>query len=275
MKGDMHIHTTASDGQLTPEEVVSIAKNTGLDFLAVTDHDTVYNLPNVKFHCKSAGIIPLNGIEVSAYEGNLKVHTLGYGFDCENAGFKKFTQTLLQNSLERTEHILKKLNMCGVNINMSDISAVRISAETPIHAIHICRAAVNKGYDTDPFCFFRKYLIPGAPAFSNICRPSPEEAISEINSAGGFAVIAHPGRIELEREELRGYIFRLVSAGLKGIEAVYSTHTVIETAYFKELAEELCLYITGGSDTHFNGSNRKIGEPVFCPSAALRQRLKI
>lgn len=275
MRADMHVHTRASDGLLSPEEVVNFAAASGLNVLAVTDHDTTFNTAKVNTFCQNAGIVGVNGIEVSAYIGNLKVHTLGYGFDLNDPQFKAFLNELYEGSIKRTEQIISNLNACGINLKFEDAAAERVSDETPIHVMHIARAAVKKRFAETPFAFHKKYLSPSAPAFSNICRPSPERAVEVINAAGGLAVIAHPGRIELPKAELYDLISRLVQAGLGGIEAVYSSHTVTETAYFKEIAEEFGLMVTGGSDTHFSGGNRAIGKPVFNLSDNLRQRLKI
>lgn len=274
MKADMHVHTVASDGLLSPEEAVNIARNSGLKMLAVTDHDTTFNTEKVNTLCQNAGIIGVNGIEISAYYDNVKVHTLGYGFDLNNAQFTVFLAELYEGSLKRTEQIISKLNACGINLTFEDAAAERTSDKTPIHVMHIARAAVKKRLAQNPFSFYKKYLMPCAPAASNICRPTPERTIEVINAAGGFAVMAHPGRIELQESELYDLIARLVRAGLGGIEAVYSSHTTQETAYYKEIAKEFGILVTGGSDTHYRGGNRAIGSPVFHPSEDLWQRLK-
>lgn len=271
----MHIHTLASDGLLSPETVVNSACRAGLNLIAVTDHDTVFNTEKVNTLCQNAGITGICGIEISAYLYDTKIHILGYGFDIYNQKFNDFLNNLYTGSLNRTEYVIKKLNACGVRLSFDEAAAERVSDKTPIHTMHIARAAVKNGYAENPFAFYKHYLAPGAPAFSNICRPTPEQAIDIINSAGGIAVIAHPGRVELNKARLRELIINLASAGLGGIEAVYFTHTAYETAYFKEFAEELGLAVTGGSDTHFFGGNRAIGTPVFYLSERLRHILKI
>lgn len=274
IKADMHVHTNASDGLFTPEEVVKFALSAGLKALAVTDHDTVYNTLKVNTLCKNSGIYGINGIEVSAYFGTVKVHTLGFGFDIENPQLNEFLKGLYLGSIKRAEDVIQKLNSCGVKLTIEEAAAERAHQQIPVHTMHICRAASKKGYASNPYDFYKRYLIFGKPAFSNICRPSPEQAIKAINCAGGIAVIAHPGRVELNKCDLRALISSLAAAGLQGIEAVYSTHTAKETAYFKELAEELNLFVTGGSDTHFYGGNRSLGVPEFYPSTALRQKLR-
>lgn len=275
MRADFHIHTNASDGYFTPAEVVKHALAAKLSVLSVTDHDTVFNTLKVNTLCENCRLKSVAGVEISAYIGDVKIHTLGYGFDPENVGFLRFLETLREGSEIRAAKIIEKLNAAGVKITYQDAAAERDFPQTPLHAMHIARAAVKKGYEKDRYAFYKKYMMFGRPAYSNIYRPSPEQAISEISAAGGIAVIAHPGRIDLPKAELYALIKHLASAGLKGIEAVYATHTVIETAYFKELAEELGLYVTGGSDCHFAGGGRAVGEPEFHPSAELRQRLKI
>lgn len=275
MTADMHVHTLASDGLFTPEEVIKTAQRAGLSFVVVTDHDTAYNSKKVNTLAQNAGINTVNGVEISAYVGDVKIHTLGYGFDLENPGFKSLTEELRQGSFERTEDIIKRLNAMGFKLNFEDAAAERISPQTPIHAMHVARAAVKKGYANNPVAFYMQHMMYGKPAFSNICRPTPERAIEVINAAGGLASIAHPGRIDLSASDLYSLISRLASAGLAGIEAVYSAHTDVQTAYFKEIAKEFGLFVTGGSDTHFSGGNRSVGSPTFTPSAELLQRLKI
>lgn len=275
MTADLHIHTNASDGTLTPEEVVKTAAAAGLGLIAVTDHDTVINCGKLNTFAQNFNIKTVTGVEISAYDGGVKVHTLGYGFDLCDDGFANFLRRLATGSETRLCDILDKLGRAGVRLEVEEVLLQRAFKNAPVHAMHICRAAVKRGYAKDPFAFYKDYLAPGKAGFSEICRPTPEEAISFINAAGGIAVLAHPGRIELENGKLYALIERLAAAGLKGIEAVYSAHTACKTARFKEIAENLGLYVTGGSDTHFNGGTKRIGQPEFHPSDKLRQRLKI
>lgn len=275
MTADMHVHTLASDGLFTPADVVKNAQNASLSFVAVTDHDTVYNSAEAIALCNKAGISGVTGTEISAYVGDVKIHTLAYGFDPSNPHFVSFMDELREGSYRRTEDIIRRLNSMGFKLTFEEAAAERISETTPIHAMHVARAAVKKGYSADPVDFYIKNMMYGTTGFSNICRPTPEKTVEIINAAGGLAVLAHPGRIDLGKSDLYSLIGRLAAAGLGGIEAVYSAHTDIQTAYFKEIAEEFGLLVTGGSDTHFNGGNRRVGRPVFRPSDELLQRLKI
>lgn len=276
MTADLHLHTYYSDGLLSPRQVAQTAKANGVDLIAVTDHDCDLGYNEVKENCEKFGIITVRGIEVSAYFGDIKIHTLGYGFDGGKPEFTEFYKRLYEGSLTRTEDILIKLGKNGVRLSFDEVDARRKIKNAPVHAMHISRALADKGYcNGNAFSVYMTYLAYGKCAYSGICRPAPEEAIEVINACGGFTSLAHPGRIEMEREELYEYIKRLKGAGLVGIEAVYSTHTVDDTAYYKELARDFGLIVTGGSDTHYESGHKRIGCPAFCPSEELVKKLKV
>lgn len=260
---------------MSPAEVVKEAAANGLSVIAVTDHDTTLACREVSALAKERGIISVCGIEVSAYEGDLKLHTLGYNVDCACAAYKDFAKRLYDGSLKRAEDIIYKLNKNGVVLTMEEVLAQKTVNGTPIHGMHISRAGAAKGYAGSPFGFYLKYLAGGKCAFSRICRPSPEEAVGIINACGGFASLAHPARIDLDGSGVAELIKKLVPAGLGGIEGVYSTHTANDTAYYKELAKTYRLVLTGGSDTHYKEGSKKIGTPAFYLDEALAEKLKI
>ena len=275
MTADLHIHTHYSDGKLTPADVARLAVRAGVEMLSVTDHDTVCGNAEAQKYCAERGIKFVRGIEVSAYDNGVKVHTLGYGIDYENADFKNFLNELRAGALRRAEDIIYKLNKDGVALTLEEAAAERYSEETPLHSMHIAAAGAKKGYTSSPFAFFAKYLSYGKSAYSDLCRPSPEETAEIITNAGGFCSLAHPARIFMPEEEKIALIKRMKVCGLCGIEAVYSGHTAKETAYYKEIAKEFGLIVTGGSDTHYAGGYRKIGLPEFHIGEALAEKLKI
>lgn len=271
----MHVHTFYSDGLLSPEEAVLKAKANGVEILSVTDHDTAKSNSAVKSLCQKHGITAVDGIEISAYAGDIKVHTLCYNADKDDADFKAFLKELYDGSFKRAEDIIFKLDKCGVSLSMEEVLKQRTVKDTPVHGMHIARAGAKKGYANSPFAFYKKYMMNGCAAYSNVARPTPEKTVEIITAAGGFSSLAHPGRIDMSAEDIKSLIKRMKGSGLCGIEAVYSTHTPYETAYYKELAGELGLAVTGGSDTHFADGNRRIGTPHFTPDNSLLQRLKI
>lgn len=275
MRADLHVHTFYSDGLLSPEEAVIKAKHNGVKILSVTDHDTAAGNSVIRTLSKKHGLISVDGIEISAYSGDIKVHTLAYNADKNNPDFKAFLKELYDGSFLRAEDIIYKLNKCGVNLSMQEVLLQRTKEDTPIHGMHIARAGAKKGYANSPFAFYQKYMLIGCPAHSSVARPSPEKTVEIISAAGGFSSLAHPGRIEMNARDLKSLIISIKRHGLGGIEAVYSTHTDTETAYYKELAKELDLLVTGGSDTHYPGGNREIGKPPFCPDDALLHKLEI
>jgi hypothetical protein len=274
-RADLHIHTYYSDGTFLPDDVARIAKTNGVDLVAVTDHDDMLGCEQLKVACEKRGILAVRGIEISAYDGTLKVHTLGYGVDFTCEAYQTFFKKCVEGGLARAEEMVEKLNINGVKITLADVRKELVSAEQPIHAMHVARAGARKGYASAPVPFYLDWLNAGRPAHSNVMRPTPQEAIEVIHASGGFSSLAHPGRIALEHEEKVAMIRRLKEQGLDGIEACYSTHTSEETTFYKELAQELGLLVTGGSDTHTVGVNRKIGTPLFYPDAALLGRLGI
>ena len=275
LKADMHVHTYYSDGLMSPAEVVSLAHKNGVRFLAVTDHDCSLAYDEVKAECDKYGIKTVTGIEVSAYVGDVKIHTLGYGINLDHPVYIRFFKKLYDGAVERTADIVGKLNKNGVKLTVDDVMNVRKSLLSPPHAMHVANAGYKKGYTNSPSDFFFKYLAWGKPAFSGICRPTPEETVKIIRECGGISSVAHPGRIDMPAADLVKLIERMKECGLDGIEAVYSAHTVKETAYYKELAGSFNLLVTGGSDTHFTGGYRNIGTPEFFLDEALAEKLRI
>ena len=273
MTADLHMHTVHSDGLMTPQDVVDCAESAGVGLIAVTDHDTVSAYAEVSRLAESKGIKTVTGIEVSAYDNRIKMHTLGYGIDIKK--FAPFQQRLFESSFERAKDIIFKLNNLGFDITMEEVFAERNSSTVPVHGMHIARVMVKKGYVASCDRFFKKYIAYGKPAFSCIHRPTPEEAVRAICEAGGLAVLAHPGRIQMDAAALKSKIKSLADCGLGGIEVYYTTHTKEQTAYYENLAETFHLLKTGGSDTHVLGGKRTIGQPRFEPSAELLKRLNV
>ena len=275
MRADLHVHTYYSDGLLSPAEVALEGVKNGLNAIAITDHDYMLAFNEFSAVCKEKGITAISGIEISAYEKDVKIHTLGYNLNGESPCFKEFYKKLYDGSVKRTEDIIFKLEKNGVKLDIDEIINERRSPLSPIHAMYIAIAGCRKGYAKTPFAFYNQYLAYGRCGFSSICRPSPEEAIEVINSSGGFASLAHPGRIEMGRDDLMRLIAKLKACNLSGIEGVYSAHTQVETAYYKEIAKEFGLLVTGGSDTHVLGGSKKIGTPPFFIDEALGSKLGI
>ncbi len=274
LRADLHVHTYFSDGTLSCADIASAAVRAGVNILAKTDHDTQNGCAEFESECKSRGVIPVGGVEISAYS-SVKVHVLGYNLDRECAAYKKFFSGLYDGAEERTRDILKKLARCGVKVSYEEVVKERKSAASPVHTFYIARAASRKGYGRSPVDFYMTYLNAGCRAYSAVCRPTPEQAVEVIKACGGVSSLAHPGRITLADGDRLNLIDALVSCGLDGIEAEYSGHTVKETAYYKEIAESRKLLVTGGSDTHHAEGGKRVGTPEFYPDERLLAALKI
>ena len=275
IRADMHIHTYYSDGGQSPAEVVRAAKARGVGLSAVTDHDNSNGRKEVKELALRAGIISVDGEEISAYDGDIKVHMLAYGMNYADPAYTAFNKRLTEGAEERAFDILKKLAAVGVKLSYGEVIRERKCKKSPVHATYIAVAGARKGYANSPYSFYTKYLNYGAAGFSCICRPTPEETAEVVKRCGGFCSLAHPARISVDKQGLISLIERLVPCGLRGIEAVYSGHTAIETQYYKELAERFGLLVTGGSDTHYAEGNRRVGVPEFYPCGGLLSALKI
>lgn len=275
IRADMHIHTYYSDGGQSPADVISGARRAGVNLISVTDHDNANACAEVKKLAAKAGITAVDGIEISAYDGDVKIHILGYGMNFSNPAYISFSKSLYDSAEERAFDILNKLSKVNVNISYGEVLRERRCKRSPLHAMYIAVAGARKGYASSPFAFYSRYLNYGCAAFSNVGRPTPEDAAKIISTCGGVCSLAHPGRITLDKEGVISLVKRLIPCGLSGIEAVYSGHTVIETQYYKGVAEKFNLLVTGGSDTHYAEGNRRIGDPPFYPDEKLLSALKI
>lgn len=273
MLADLHLHSVYSDGLNSPDEICRLAKARGVGLISITDHDTMAGLEVKQEAAKRHGVAYLSGWEISAYECGEKIHILGYGCEMGEA-YARFNQKRKEASFLRAEDSVKKFNAIGVPLTMQNVLDMRSAPDLPVHTMHIARAAalflgISAG---EVYC---GYLARGKAANSGIGRPTPREAIDCIHAAGGFASIAHPGRIEMDFDEREKLIISLADYGADGIESVYTTHTKQETDYFIRLAKKLSLSVTGGSDTHYEDGTHAIGSPAFTPSESLLQRLRI
>lgn len=273
MTADLHVHSVYSDGLYSPDEICRKAAARGISLLSITDHDTLAGLEVKRQAALRHGIQYLSGWEVSAYAGEQKIHVLGYG--CEDgSAYARFTEVRKAAAFERAKDSVEKFRAMGIPVCYQEVLDRRSDPDLPVHTMHIARAVAPYLGITDGEVY-REYLAIGKPANSNIGRPTPEQAIDCIHEAGGIAVIAHPGRLEMVQEERENALRKLVAYGADGIECFYTTHTEKDTEYFLALARELGVLVTGGSDTHYEEETHRIGLPRFEPSQALLDALKL
>lgn len=251
---DLHAHTIESDGSLTPAELVALARQTGLDALAITDHDTFSGYEKARLSADAVGLDLVRGIELNTRMGRdsaLKtrsVHLLAYFLSNEPTAV--FTAWLENERIERrsrNERLAKRLQGEGIDITLEEVEARgRSLAGRP----HFARILVEKSYARSSEEAFSRYLGETAPSFVPRQSKTAEEVIGIVRSAGGVPVIAHPVRLGLPRAEERELLLRYRKAGLLGLEIYHSEHSPELQAHYRQLAEELQLLPSGGSDFH-------------------------
>ena len=249
---DLHIHSTFSDGTLTPTEIVKLAEKKQIKVIAVTDHDTIEGLDEFQ-ECNSDYVEKVNGIEISVQMGNFNFHMLGLFLNYNDEEFKDKIDYLKRARKERNIKIIKKLNSLGYRIEYEELEKI---AKGEIGRPHISQVLLEKKYFNDKRDIFDKLLKKGAPAYFDKFRYTPEIAIDLIrNKAKGVSILAHPGLLPFRRKDKIKIIKTLKNLGLDGIEVYYSEHTEDETIFLKKLAKDLNLVVSGGTD--FHGDNKK------------------
>lgn len=245
---DLHLHTTYSDGSLPPAEVVALAHQAGVSALAITDHDIMDGLPEATDAGRRLGIEVIPGIELSSRYADGELHILGYFLNAQDPVLGERLAQVRANRHARNPQIIAKLNELGLAITYEEVRA--LAGTDAVGRPHIARVLMNKRHVTSAKEAFDRYLAAGKPAYVPRVLPDPVEAITWIREAGGVPVLAHPLWIPEKTETLHALCRRLKDAGLMGIEVHYSTHKPWQTTQFLELARQLDLLVTGGSDFH-------------------------
>ncbi len=245
---DLHIHTTASDGDYSPEAVVRAAKAQGFSALAITDHDTLSGLAEAQKISKEIGIELLTGVEISTVHQEKEVHILGYLIDPTNEYLQEKLNLMNNYRQERIAKMVKRLNDLGYEISLNRV--YEISGQGAIGRPHVAKALWEKGYIKNIKEAFLKLLSPGCPAYIPRFKITPEEAIELITTAGGIPVLAHPG-INLD-DDLIPY---LKNTGLMGLEVWHPEHSSQMVEKYYKIATQLDLLMTGGSDWHGNNKD--------------------
>lgn len=239
---DLHMHSTASDGSRAPADVVRAAKAAGLAAIALTDHDSVAGLVEAQLAGAELGVRIVNGVELSAVEGESETHLLGLHL-ADTAVLERGLGELREMRERRAVRIVQALNALGVQVLYEDVVAQAKGGV--IGRPHVARAMVASGWATDLRDAFDRYLGAGRPAYVAKDQLSMPHAIAMIHDAGGLAVLAHPGpsgtRVRLEA---------LAALGLDGIEVKHPGHSSSDTTRLKGLVELLDLVPSGGSDWH-------------------------
>lgn len=250
---DMHVHSTASDGTLGPEEIINEAVSKGLLGIALTDHDTVDGLPVAEKYMQTykPALDFISGIELNTDLGENEVHILGYYIDKNNSQLNERLLEIRGQRQLRAQKMVDKLCGLGMKIDYADV--IDLAGSDLIARPHIAMALIKAGYADNVKEAFDRFIGRGKPAYVSRYKFTPDEAVKLIELAGGIPVLAHPGLIA-EQSLIPG----IIAMGVAGLEVFYPEHNEEQTALFLNLARDNHLLITGGSDFHgFNSSESR------------------
>lgn len=265
LRVDLHLHTTASDGLLKPSEIILLARKHHFNAIAITDHDTTDGIPEAQQAAAGSPVV-IPGIELSAAEGSLDVHVLGYHVQIADAAFQAQLAQFQKDRRSRGYDMVEKLTELGKSVDWERVMAIANGGA--VGRPHVARAMVEVGHVSSVAEAFQHYLYTGGPAYVSRQRLSPESAIELIHEAGGVAVLAHPALVA----DYGTLIERLVPAGLDGVEVLHPKNTKIVRDNLRGLAVRHHLIMTGGSDFHRPGDSFGDYQPPPETLRRLRER---
>ncbi len=242
-KADLHIHTTCSDGQLSPEEVIELAVDKKLTSVSITDHDTFEAYHIAKPFADEFGIDLIPGVEVTTVYNGRESHILAYYFDTETNYFAEFLSRQKNSRIDRIKNIVQTLQSRKIDVTYNEVWAEAAGAN--LGRPHIAKVLISKGYVLGFKEAFDLYLSNDKLGEIENSYPDSEEAIQMIKNVGGAAVLAHPGSLYSSEE-----VLEFIEFGIDGIECIHPSHNWRRQQYYSELCESRSLLKTGGSDYH-------------------------
>ena len=263
MKVDLHTHTLASDGALTPRQLVDKAVEHRVNVLAITDHDSTEGIAEASAAvARHPGLTLVPGLEINCNVEGAEIHVLGYLVDHEAPWFQEFLTAQRAARTARVHTLAARLAELGMPIDPAEVLA--LAGEAAPGRPHVAQVMVKRGYVRSVREAFDKYLRSDGPANVPRHRLTPVEAIDVIRRARGVAVLAHPGLANRD-----AMIPALVDAGLEGIETYYAEHSPEQVRSYLDLCRRFDLVATGGSDFHgpHTGRTNPPGTPAVPISA--------
>ena len=254
----MHLHSTRSDGTVSPAQVAEQVAKAGLTGFSLTDHDTTAGLDEAESAARRFGLRFLPGAELSATIPGASVHLLAYGFDRSHGPLQSFLRRYDGDRRQRARAIVTRLQAVGVELSYAAVES-EAGAAAPTRA-HVARALVSERHVDAVTDAFRLYLSRGLPAFVEKRDVAPREVFEVVHEAGGVVLLAHPGRVH-GTDRIRAW----VDQGLDGVEVMHPANRPTTRSTLNALASELGLLRSGGSDWHGPQTHRKSGvggEPV-------------
>ncbi len=242
---DLHIHTTASDGKFSPLEIVRKAREAGLTYISICDHDSIEGVKPARDAASNyPGLTVISGVEINTDIAAGELHILGYLFDLSSDELKTTLESLRNSRIERAKKMIRKLHKLGVDIDFERVQ--ELAGSGSIGRPHIAQAMLEKGYISSFKEAFLRYISRGCPAYVERDKITPAEATRLILRAKGLPVMAHP----LTFENPENLICECKAAGLVGLEVYYNSYTPAQIRDLLGIAGKYGLICTGGSDFH-------------------------
>lgn len=249
---DLHVHSTASDGTLSPTEVVELAADSGLSAIALTDHDTTVGISEALNAAEKAGIQVIPGVELSCIYKGKEIHILGLFVNWQDPVFQTELDRLLSVRNQRNEEMLKRFQADGFPITYNDLTGG--CPDTVITRAHFARVLTEKGFAPSINQAFQKYLQYGGKYCLRKELITPEHAIEVLTANKAFPVLAHPCQYKLGWAETEALIRHLTALGMQGLEVYHSSQTPDQSRKLLAIGRKYGLLPTGGSD--FHGANK-------------------
>jgi len=278
-KVDLHLHTTFSDGTLTPTELVLLCKNNGLEIISITDHDSTEGIPEAIELVNTLDQLTLiTGVELSTDIPGNEIHLLGYFVDYRDSSFQEMLKSFRDGRRDRALRMIDKLNDMGIKISWETVK--KLAGDGAIGRPHIAQAMVEQGYVEKSKDAFDKYIGRNGPAYQERIRLTPQEAIKTLVSLGAIPVMAHPtyamdDSSENKINEFVKTLKEFKNIGLAGIEVYYRDYSPGQIKLLKKIADEVGLIPCGGSDYHGNDDPDEpkpgsVGPPISTVESLLR-----
>jgi len=246
MKADLHLHSTVSDGILTPEELVRRAAERGFRVIALSDHDSTEGICQAQRTAEELEMTLIPAVELSC-GAHREIHILGYGFDAGNQALLEFCAQRRAQRENRTAQMVKKLCQMGMPVSLE---RVREMAHGVMGRPHVARALVEAGYVKSVSEAFDRFIASGKPAYVPKEDVKVGEAVRLIRNAGGVAVLAHPMELKMGEMALEALVHEWKGQGLAGVEVWHPSAANNHAAFLLGLAQRENMLITGGSDFH-------------------------
>lgn len=245
---DLHVHTTASDGQYTPTEIINKAIEKNIKAIAITDHDTVAGIEEAKIAAKDKEITLVPGIELNIYGSPGEFHLLGLGLKETSSSLQTVLENVIKNRNIRNENIIQKMKDDGISINIEEFYSE--FPNTIIGRPHFAAMLVKKGIVKTRQQAFDQYLARGKKWYCDRIGTNLDEAIVAITDSGGIPVLAHPMSLYLSWGKMPEMFQQYFEQGIQGMEAYHPGARVTECLRLEELGRKLGFFITAGSDFH-------------------------